>query len=49
METILEAIADSSDVRGFDLYLMNTFMKSTKAERYIDIMVKVTLSFICYC
>ena len=25
METILAAITDSSDVRGFDLYLMNIY------------------------
>ena len=37
------AITDSSDMRCFDWYLINIFMKSTKAERCIDIMFKLTL------
>ena len=40
LETILVAIADSSDVRCFDLYLMNIFTKSTKAERCTDIIFR---------
>ena len=43
METILVAINDSSDVPCFDVYLINIFAKSTKAERYTDIIVKLTL------
>ena len=43
VETILVVITDSSNVCCFDLYLINMFMKSTKSERYMDIMFKVTL------
>ena len=43
METILVAITDSSDVRYFDLYLINIFTKSTKLEICTDIMFKLTL------
>ena len=43
VETISVAITDSSDVRYLDLCLINIFTKSTKAERYIDIMFKLTL------
>ena len=43
METILVAITDSSDVRYFDLYLINVFTKSTKLETCTDIMFKLTL------
>ena len=44
METILVVIAESSDVRCFDLYLINIFAKSTKAERCTDIMFKLTVN-----
>ena len=37
------AINDSSDELCFDLYLINIFAKSTKAERYTDVMFKLTL------
>ena len=37
------AINDSSDVLCCDLYLINIFAKSTKAERCIDVMFKLTL------
>ena len=43
VETILVAITDSSDVRCFDLYLINIFTKSTKVERCTNIMFKLTL------
>ena len=33
VETILVTITDNSDVRCFDLYLINVFTKSTKAEK----------------
>ena len=42
-ETISVAINDSSDVRCLDLYLINIFTKSTKAERCTDIKFKLTL------
>ena len=42
-ETISLAINDSSDVRCLDLYLINIFTKSTKAERCTDIKFKLTL------
>ena len=42
VETILAAITDSPDVHCFDLYLINIFMKSAKAERCTDIMFKLT-------
>ena len=38
VETIIVAIVDSSDMHCFDLYLINIFMKSTKAERCTKIM-----------
>ena len=37
------AINDSSDVPCFDVYLINIFVKSTKAERCTHIIVKLTL------
>ena len=37
------AINDSFDVLCLDLYLINIFAKSTKAERCIDNMFKLTL------
>ena len=37
------AINDSCDVLCFDLYLINIFMKSTKAKRYTDVLFKLTL------
>ena len=36
METILVVITDSSDVRYFDLYLINIFTKFTKVEICTD-------------
>ena len=39
----LVAINDISDVRCFDLYLINIFIKSAKSERWKDIMFKLTL------
>ena len=45
METISVAINGSSDVRCFDLYLINIFTKSRKAERCTDVMFK--LAFYC--
>ena len=42
VETILVAITDSFNVRYFDLYLINIFMKSTKSERCTD-MFNLTL------
>ena len=45
METISVAINGSSDVHCFDLYLINIFMKSRKAERCTDVMFK--LAFYC--
>ena len=36
------AIIDNSDVLCFDLYLINIFMKSMKAERRTDVMFKLT-------
>ena len=44
VEIISVAISDSSDVLCFDIvYLINTFEKSAKAERCIDVMLKLTL------
>ena len=43
LEAISVAINDSSDVLCFDLYLINKFMKSAKAERCTDVMFKQTL------
>ena len=43
VETISVTITDSSDLRCFDLYLINIFMKSTKADRCTDITFKLTL------
>ena len=43
VETISVAISDSCDVLCFDLYLINIFTKSTKAEGYTDVMFKLTL------
>ena len=43
METISVAINDSSDVLCFDLYIINIFAKSAKAERRTDVMFKLTL------
>ena len=37
------AINDMSDVGYLDLYLINIFTKSTKAEGYTDITFKLTL------
>ena len=43
METISVAINDSSDLLCFELYLINIFAKSTKAEIYTDVIFKLTL------
>ena len=43
VKTISVTINDSWDV-FFDLYLINTFTKSEKAERSTEIMFKLTLS-----
>ena len=43
VETISVAISDSSDVLCFDLYLINIFVKSMKAEICTDIIFKLTL------
>ena len=43
VETIFMVISDSSDVLCFDLYLINIFVKSTKAERCTNIMFKLKL------
>ena len=43
METISVAINDGPDLLCFDLYLINTFAKSTKAERCTDVMFKLSL------
>ena len=45
METISVAINGSSDVHCFDLYQINIFTKSRKAERCADVMFK--LAFYC--
>ena len=47
METISVAITGSSDMRCFDLYLINIFMKSRKVDRCTDFMIKLAfcLSF----
>ena len=45
MGTISVAITGSSDMRCLDLYLINIFTKSRKAERYTDVMFK--LAFYC--
>ena len=42
METISLVINDSSDVLCFRLNLINIFAKSTKPERYADVMFKLT-------
>ena len=36
-------VSDNSDVLCFDLHLINIFVKSTKAERFTDVMFKQTL------
>ena len=43
VKTNSKAISDSSDVFCFDLYLRNAFAKSTMAERWTDVMFKLTL------
>ena len=42
VETISLVINDSSDVLCFRLNLINIFAKSTKPERYADVMFKLT-------
>ena len=44
MEKTLFAISDSSDMLCFDLYQINIFAKSTKAERCTDVTLKLTLN-----
>ena len=46
METISVAITGSSDMRCFDLYLINIFKKSRKAERCTDVMFKLPSYFL---
>ena len=43
VKTNSKAISDSSNVFCFDLYLRNAFAKSTMAERWTDVMFKLTL------
>ena len=43
VETISVTITDSSNVRCLDLYLINAFTKSAKAERCTDTTFKLTL------
>ena len=43
VDTASLAINDSSDVLCFDLYLINIFAKSVKAERCKDVMFKLAL------
>ena len=43
VEIISVTINDSSDVLCFDLYLINIFVKYTKAERCTDVMFTQTL------
>ena len=43
VETISVTISASSDVFCFDLYPINIFTKSTKAERCTGFMFKLTL------
>ena len=43
VETISMVITDSSDVQCFDLYVINIFTKSAKAERCTEITFKLTL------
>ena len=47
METISVAVTGSSDMRCFDLYLINIFMKPRKVDRCTDFMFKLAfcLSF----
>ena len=45
-ETILVAITDSFGMCCFDRCLKNTIMKSTKAERCTDNMLKLTLDYL---
>ena len=49
VEITLVAITDSSDVQCLDLYLINTFAKSTRAEKCRHYTQTDTLLFICYC
>ena len=46
--TILVATG-SSDVRCFDLYLINIFTNSMKSERYRNYVEAEALLFTCYC
>ena len=49
VETISVTITDSSNVWCLDLYLINIFTKSTKAEMHRHYVQAGTLLFICYC
>ena len=49
VEIMSVAITDSSNVWCLDLCLINTFAKSTKAERCKHYIQAYTLLFICYC
>ena len=46
MQTISVAITGTSDMCCLDLYLINIFMKSRKAERCTDIMFKLAFYFL---
>ena len=46
METISVGITDSFDVQCFDLYPINIFTKSAKAERCTDITIKLTFYYL---
>ena len=43
METISVAVNESSGVLGFEMYLINLFEKSAKADRCTDVMYNLTL------
>ena len=45
METFSVVITGSSDMRCFDVYLINIFTKSRKTERCTNVMFK--LAFYC--
>ena len=45
MKTISVAITGSSNMRWLDLYLINIFTKSRKAERCTNVMFKLAFCF----
>ena len=47
METISVAITDSSNVQCLDLYLINIFMNSTKADAQTLYMFQADTLFLC--